>query len=383
MDASVNHRGFARLLIFAAVCIVVGIEWDISWHQTIGRDSFWTPAHMAIYLGGLTGGLVGGWLVLRSTFGGSEALRGSTIRLWGMRGPFGAWVAVWGAIAMLTSAPFDDWWHNAYGLDVKILSPPHTVLALGMWAIVLAAFFLMLREQNAETEHRIDFDRLLLVLGGGILLVMASTFKIEKSFPNMQHQLDFYRISSVTYPFYLIALGRACRLRFGATAMAATYMLIFCLFLWILPFFAGEPKLGPVYNRVDRFVPLPFPHLLIVPAIAFDLLRIWLERERGWWRDWVLAFACGIAFTVLFTATQWNFSEFLISEHAQNWFFGADRIWGYDRKYLDYKDRFWGADEFNLSDPAVRGSMIRTLFVATISSRMGLWMGNWMRRLRR
>ncbi len=28
---------------------------------------------------------------------------------------------------MITSAPFDDWWHNAYGLDVKILSPPHVV----------------------------------------------------------------------------------------------------------------------------------------------------------------------------------------------------------------------------------------------------------------
>jgi len=32
---------------------------------------------------------------------------------------------------MLTSAPFDNWWHNAYGLDVKIVSLPHSILALG------------------------------------------------------------------------------------------------------------------------------------------------------------------------------------------------------------------------------------------------------------
>jgi len=43
---------------------------------------------------------------------------------------------------MVTSAPFDDWWHNAYGLDVEILSPPHTVLGLGMVGIELGALLI-------------------------------------------------------------------------------------------------------------------------------------------------------------------------------------------------------------------------------------------------
>lgn len=30
---------------------------------------------------------------------------------------------------MITSAPFDKWWHNAYGLDTKVVSPPHVPLA--------------------------------------------------------------------------------------------------------------------------------------------------------------------------------------------------------------------------------------------------------------
>ena len=34
---------------------------------------------------------------------------------------------------MLTSAPFDNWWHDAYGLDVKIISPPHMFLAPECW----------------------------------------------------------------------------------------------------------------------------------------------------------------------------------------------------------------------------------------------------------
>jgi hypothetical protein len=27
----------------------VGLYWDISWHMSIGRDTFWTPAHLCIH----------------------------------------------------------------------------------------------------------------------------------------------------------------------------------------------------------------------------------------------------------------------------------------------------------------------------------------------
>src|SRR5216110_1317532 len=114
--------GYARLVLAGGTAIAIGILWDISWHRTIGRDTFWTPAHMAIYLGGILGGLTCGWLVIRTTFFASAADQAGAVRLWGFRGPLGAWVTIWGALAMLTSAPFDNWWHDAYGVDVKILS---------------------------------------------------------------------------------------------------------------------------------------------------------------------------------------------------------------------------------------------------------------------
>ena len=46
---------------------------------------------------------------------------------------------------MITSAPFDDWWHNAYGLDVKILSPPHVVLVTGLVAVQIGTMVLIAR----------------------------------------------------------------------------------------------------------------------------------------------------------------------------------------------------------------------------------------------
>ena len=53
---------------------------------------------------------------------------------------------------MLTSAPFDNWWHNAYGLDVRIISPPHALLAVGIFSIVVGALLLTLAQQNRADE---------------------------------------------------------------------------------------------------------------------------------------------------------------------------------------------------------------------------------------
>src|SRR5438094_3404114 len=135
-------------VVLAATSAIVGVIWDISWHRTIGRDTFWTPAHLAIYLGGALAGAACGWLVLKTTFAGTPEQRAAGVSFWGFRGPLGAWVCIWGAIAMIASAPFDNWWHNAYGLDVKIISPPHTLLALGFVGIELGALLMVLALQN-------------------------------------------------------------------------------------------------------------------------------------------------------------------------------------------------------------------------------------------
>ena len=154
---------------FAATSAVVGVIWDISWHRTIGRDTFLTPAHLAIYLSGIVAGLSCGWLVLRTTFYGTPDTRAAGVSVWGFRGPLGAWLCIWGAIAMIASAPFDDWWHNAYGLDVKVLSPPHSLLALGFTAIQLGALLIALSRQN-RAAHASERQGLFVAYGMGVLL---------------------------------------------------------------------------------------------------------------------------------------------------------------------------------------------------------------------
>src|SRR5512134_1523037 len=95
---AIARSGASQCVILGATCIVFGILWDISWHRTIGRDTFWTPAHLAIYLGGLVAGLTGGYLILTATFANAGA-DGEGVRIWGFRGPLGAWIWAWGAAA--------------------------------------------------------------------------------------------------------------------------------------------------------------------------------------------------------------------------------------------------------------------------------------------
>src|SRR5436305_3523537 len=94
---------YLTAMLAGSTSIVVGVIWDISWHMTIGRDTFWTPAHMAIYLGGIIAGVANGVVVLRTTFLHNVEATARTVRFWGFRGPLGSWVSIWGTLAMITS----------------------------------------------------------------------------------------------------------------------------------------------------------------------------------------------------------------------------------------------------------------------------------------
>src|SRR5882672_11968091 len=71
----------------AVTSAYIGGYWDISWHRSIGRDSFWSPPHMAIYACGVLAGLSSASLILTTTLGAGAPLRAVSVRIWGLRGP--------------------------------------------------------------------------------------------------------------------------------------------------------------------------------------------------------------------------------------------------------------------------------------------------------
>src|ERR1700724_146083 len=191
----------------AVICSVVGGAWDISWHESVGRDTFWTPAHLLIQLCGVLSGLSSGYLILSTTFHRESLLRDRSISMWGFRGPLGAFICAWGAVAMITSAPFDNWWHNSYGLDVKILSPPHVLLALGMIGIRFGLLVMVLAEMNrAEGIYGQRLERILFVT---VVFLMGMTVGIAQEFTNrvFMHGSRFYLVIMITAPIWVATVA--------------------------------------------------------------------------------------------------------------------------------------------------------------------------------
>lgn len=364
-------------VMFASCCVVVGVVWDISWHQSIGRDAFFSPPHVAIYVGGMVAGLACGWVVLRSSFGGGGAA--ATVTFWRIfRGPLGAWIAIWGAVAMLTSAPFDDWWHNAYGLDVKILSPPHALLAAGIGAINVGALLLAVSLQNRAADPRLRRRlALLTVVAAGLFLLMDGILSTEFHYRIYMHLPGFYVSAAIGFPVVLAAAARAADVRWPALGTALVYSAVTLVLMWILPLFPAEPKLAPIGVQVTRMVPPSFPLLLVAPALAIDLLL----RRFGARPRWQLAIAAGILFGIALLAVQWPFADFLMSDAAQNPIFAGDNFPYQVSPRSSYYRRVF-VDSGSAAS-AFGGSLVFGVLWAIPSAWVGLFLGDGMRRVRR
>ena len=367
----------AYAVVVAATMVVVGLLWDISWHMSIGRDTFWTPAHLLIQGGGLLAGVSSGVLALHTTFRGTPEAKASAVSFWGFRAPLGAWVCALGCGAMLTSAPFDDWWHNAYGLDVKIISPPHMVLAAGFFGIELGTVMLLLAFMNRSSDDaRRPLQKLFLYVGG---TVVCESLLLKMEYigrPHMHSALFFIAVALGT-PAMLVGIAVASRQRWACTIMAAVYTAFGLAFLWILPLVPAQPKLGPVYQQVTHMIPWEFPLLVIVPALAIDLI---LQRASAW-RPLVGGLVTGIVFLLSLIAVQWPFASFLMTPLARNWFFGT--------AYMDFStpvDSYYARYEFFPHEPTSvqfwRGMIIAAL-ITCLMTWVGVLAGQAMRKVRR
>lgn len=361
----------------------IGGAWDVSWHRSIGRDTFWTPAHMAIYACGVLAAFICSYLILTTTFGGSAQQRSASVNVLGFRAPLGAFIAAWGGIAMLTSAPFDNWWHAAYGLDVKIVSPPHTLLILGIRAVGVGILFLILAAMNRSATEGMEagarnfkaLQRLFLYIGG-LIVGGQMFFLLEYTWDVHLHSATPYIAMGIALPLVFAMLSQASRHRWAATYAATVYTIFAIGEILILPLFPAQPKLGPVYYPVTHMIPAAFPILIFVPAIALDLF--W-QRTRAW-KSWQIALVSGFLFIAVLTIVEWPFADFLLSKASENRFFGT--------MYFDYNTRPTSFDllrRFFEPDSGLHlfAGLLRAAVYASIGTWVGLSFGRWMRSVQR
>jgi hypothetical protein len=375
-----NIPWYLWCVVLAVTSVSIGAHWDVSWHRSIGRDSFWTPAHMAIYACGVLAAISCGYLVLYTTFRRPAALLVSSVGIFGFRAPLGAFIASWGGIAMLASAPFDNWWHNAYGLDVKIISPPHTLLMLGVFAVSVGTLILLLgamnraaQAGNIATARHLQW---LLLYVGGLMVVFQMFFRTEYTWDVYLHNSVAYQSMAIGVPTLLAILWQASRNRWSSTVTTLIYSVFLIGAVLILPLFRAEPKLGPVFQAVTHFVPPKFPILLIVPAILLDLL--WNRTQQ--WKPWLVALVTGPIFVLSLLAVEWPFADFLMSGAAANRFFGTT--------YFAYMEPSTSADVLrNFVQPQqgaiLWGGLGLAVLYASLSTWVGIKLGRWMRGIQR
>ena len=383
--AAKAHRptgGFTALRVgelwwgaIAATLIPVSLIWDYSWESSIGIDRFWSPPHLATHVGIWLSGLLGLQLIARFTLAQKHGEHGAGVNIGPWCGPSGAWILLWGAVAMQAATLFDNWWQQAYGLGAGLWHPPQILKTAAFFAVLLGGVAM---PAAAKSRGNLKFTAAFLIWNGGLFLTLCALVTVMTNLPNAQHTAQFVKISSALYPGVLLAVGAASRTRWGVTGAALAYTLVSGVMVWALPLFSAHPLAAPIHNPMDHLMPPSFPLLLIVPARVVEWLRAQFADEAGWRAELVQAGVLGQGFVATFIPVQWFFASFLLSPAADGWFFaGGGRHWPYFLKIDEARVMFWGVKQ----DPVTRQVVLLATALAIVSSGIGSRAGKWFRNL--
>lgn len=381
---------YVYVSVIASKLVIMGILWDIAWHMSIGRDGLFSAPHVVIYIGAASAGIFSGFKVLKTSFWGSEQEKSKTVNFWGVfYSSLGGLFCIWGGLAAITSAPFDDWWHNTYGLDVQIFSPPHTVLLLGLMGVQVGAMVSVLAFLNRKdtfcylsaSQHKQRSQRLqwMFVFTAGFLITTLFTALSEFLDRWQLHSVSYYQVASIAFPCFLLATARGSGLKWGATYIAATFMMFFWAVNATLRLLPAEPLLGPVHNRITTYQTLGFPILLVFPALVIDWLKAKFQSLNDWW----LALILGLNYLFILLIVSYPFGNFILeSLIARSWFWGSSS-WSYqnspDWEYR-YKFADWGITKGFGNWASGLGI---ALLISLLSTRIGLAWGKWMQKVQR
>lgn len=263
------------LIIYFLISIGVALQisgsnWDIVWHGIGNVETFFTPPHSVIYSGVALaiGGVVVGEIIHTTKISQQKNIsaKKNIFGLLIVSLPLPIKLAVIGCILQLTAGPFDFWWHNQFGFD-GLLSPPHSVLAIGMLMAALGALigiYYHYRSQNNNSTSSSIFSKLSLIVafavfllvGVGIVLMFTLPFSKGQYFDFNPNPLAAVVAAATFIPFIIgLSLFVAAnisafstnnkRIPFMLTSIIAIIMIIQSIttitsnsyFAWLFPFY--------------------------------------------------------------------------------------------------------------------------------------------------
>jgi hypothetical protein len=278
------YRTLIAALALAAIAGMLGGTWDAAWHVTLRRETFWSPPHLLLYAGTTMSLLIGA-----VAMGGAFFLRwptpGPWIALAGRLLPLGFAVAAAGAAVVLAAAPLDDFWHRTFGADVDVWSFPHLVALFGGAFINIGAVIAIGAHMRTIVGRPLGHRAaMLLFLSVLVWLSMFSLNWYTLVLARWRDSFQYPILLALVAPVALVIAARAFG-RGGATCAALGYT------AYTAAAHFGLNQLG--------YALLPFPPILIVPALVLDFLL-----PMRWGHGWQRALAAGLLFAPVFIVAE-------------------------------------------------------------------------------
>lgn len=301
-SGSAWRSGLIPLGALGILLFLLGGIWDVAWHIDQGRESFWSPPHLVLYSGI--------WLVLlvpALSLWQAWRLRGSrtmpdaaaTLRLpFGLRLNPGLFIAGLGAFMALTSAPIDELFHQLFGLDVSIWSPPHLQLIFGVSIATLGLMAALAGELNRAQPQRVtqalpgsrlDWPHALLLFLAALLMTALGGTLAEYAFDIPDFPILYHPI--VMAPIVvgvLMAGARASGQRWSATAIATLHLALSSIFQLELSLLGHSRPVFP---------------LILPAAVLIDLL--WQRDQQTFKAVRVVGIAAAATVLLLVGETLW------------------------------------------------------------------------------
>ena len=272
------------LMISIGVSLQIsGSNWDIVWHGVGNLETFFTPPHLVIYSGVALAivSVIGG--IIQAAFTIRQQKKDVTwFVLFPSSLPLSLKLAAIGCILQLSAGPFDFLWHTQFGFD-GLLSPPHSVLAVGMLTTALGALIGIYSHCSNHNCSKINntsspslFSKLSLIVGFAVFLMVAVGMILMFTLPFSKGQyFDFnpYPLAalvaaSVSIPFILgICLFVAARISYLSTNNRIPFILtsIIAVIMTI------QSTTTITSNSYFAWL-FPFYLLNIIPAMVADIL---------------------------------------------------------------------------------------------------------------
>lgn len=275
----------------------LGLAWDRRWHDIVGRDQFWIPPHIMMYTGVAGVGVITLGIVLVDTrryyqkkAGVDDTSTISVLRFF--HAPLGFILLGCGMLIDAIAAPFDNYWHELYGIDVTFWAPFHLMGHLGATIGGLGIIYAFAAE--AANERQVEHpSRRFLGLNGpewAVIILLAAFQEIILPALTAFIPIVLGPVQILTYPFILVITASVFLISAYLCFRRPGIALLTILILWPLsiatelftPFALRfmAARLGLSY-RLGR-EPIVDVTLALLPV--FYLICALIVEAAAWWQ---------------------------------------------------------------------------------------------------